>query len=476
MQPKKYALFQPDPTRQRGSDGLIERLASRGAATDGRALVIDLEGALLKSDLLHEAMAAGGAGSLVRLWRALLGGASAIERELEAACIDHARLPYDSDILNLALVARAQGRKIYLAIARFQAHAEAIAAHFGFDGVIALADLPAGGGEVAIEGPGRAIGPFDYVGGRRGRDDDPQLMTGMPSAGRGDVGLRAWLQALRVHQYAKNTLVFIPAFTSHQMNWSALGEALLAFVAFSACASGAYLLNDLLDLAADRSHPNKRHRPIAAGEIPIAAALAAIPALWVIAAASAACLSGAFLAIVGLYLAATVAYSLVLKRMMLVDILALAGLYTIRIVGGAVAIGVHLSEWLLMFSLFVFTSLALIKRYGELVLRQSAGLPDPPNRDYRLADQLMIAAMAASSGMSAVIVFSLYAASPVVGQMYSRPWMLWLLNPLLLYWIGRALMMAHRQAMSDDPIIYAFKDGASRATVAAMVGVVLLAI
>ena len=186
-------------------------------------------------------------------------------------------------------------------------------------------------------------------------------------------------------------------------------------------------------------------------------------------------ISGTFLAILGAYLTTTIAYSLYLKKKALVDIVTLAGLYTVRIVGGAFGIGVHLSEWLLIFSLFIFTSLALIKRYGELMMRQKSA-------SQTLSIGTTGSAISRSSGpgggerMNAITVFSLYASSPVVAQMYSRPWILWLLNPLLLYWIGRALLMAHRQAMPDDPIIYTFTDNASRMTVAAMMCVVLAAI
>jgi 4-hydroxybenzoate polyprenyltransferase len=238
--------------------------------------------------------------------------------------------------------------------------------------------------------------------------------------------------------------VFVPALTSHQINLASLGSAFLAFLALSACASSAYLLNDLFDLAADRQHPTKRHRAIASGDLPISSALIAIPLLWIVSAAVGLCISGAFVAVLGAYLAATIAYSLYLKKKMLVDIVTLAGLYTIRIVGGAVAIGVYISEWLMIFSLFIFTSLALIKRYSELAMRQGSGLSNPANRDYRISDLQIVGAMAAASGMNAITVFSLYVSSPTVAQMYSRPWMLWLLNPLLLYWISRALMLAHR--------------------------------
>jgi 4-hydroxybenzoate polyprenyltransferase len=198
--------------------------------------------------------------------------------------------------------------------------------------------------------------------------------------------------------------------------------------------------------------------------------------LWLGSIAAALAISTPFLAALGAYLATTIAYSLLLKKKMLVDIVTLAGLYTIRIVGGSVAVGVTLSEWLLMFSFFIFTSLALIKRYGELMMCRGEGLSDPTNRDYKVGDAEIIGALAASSGMNAVIVFSLYASSTTVMQMYSRPWMLWLVNPLLLYWISRALLAAHRRMMSDDPIIYTFTDSGSRIAIAAIMCIVLAAI
>jgi 4-hydroxybenzoate polyprenyltransferase len=381
-------------------------------------------------------------------------GMAALTAVLAQARIDYAHLPYDSGVLNQALAARARGAKIYLRAARFPDHAAAIAAHLGFDGVVAPADLAAGGKP-----------PFD-----------PTAIEVIDSRNSGRAGFKTWVKALRVYQYAKNTLVFVPAITAHQLNLVALGYALLAFLAFSACASGAYLMNDLLDLSADRQHPTKRHRALAAGDLPISAALLAIPALWLFAIVASLCISPLFLGVLGGYLATTIAYSLALKRKMLVDVVTLAGLYTLRIVAGAVGVGVVLSEWLLIFSLFVFTSLALIKRFSELGMRESAGLTDPSNRDYRVTDLNIIAAMAAASAMNAVTVFSLYVSSSAVTPLYSRPWMLWLLNPLLLYWFGRALMIAHRREMPDDPILYAFRDGPSRIAVAAMICIMLAAI
>jgi 4-hydroxybenzoate polyprenyltransferase len=420
-------------------------------AVAARTLVVDLEGGLLRSELAYEALFADVGRSFSGL-RAR--GMAAFGDVLAQAEIDYAHLPYDPNVLNQALAARARGEKIYLVAGRFVRHATGIAAHLGFDGVVAPADLAAGDKL-----------PFDRA-----------SIDRIQSGGGNVASLKTWAKALRVYQYAKNTLVFVPVITAHQLNLATLGYALLAFLAFSACASGAYLMNDLLDLAADRQHPTKRHRALAAGDLPISSALSAIPVLWLFAVAASLCISPLFLGVLGAYLATTIAYSLVLKRKMLVDIVTLAGLYTLRIVAGAVGVGVVLSEWLLIFSLFVFTSLALIKRFSELSMRESAGLADPSNRDYRVTDLQIIAAMAAASAMNAVTVFSLYVSSSAVTPLYGRPWMLWLLTPLLLYWFGRALMMAHRREMPDDPILYAFRDGPSRIAVAAMICIMLAAI
>ncbi|MBR1176703.1 UbiA family prenyltransferase [Bradyrhizobium sp. KB893862 SZCCT0404] len=419
-----------------------------------RTLVIDLEGALLRSELLMEALFSSPGRMLARFGAGGQAGMAALTEILARARIDYAHVPYDSDVLNQALAARARGEKIYLVAGRFAGHAAAIAAHLGFDGVVTPADLAAGD-----------TLPFDRA-----------SIARIDSRSSSRAGFKTWAKALRVYQYAKNTLVFVPALTAHQMNFATLGYALLAFLAFSACASGAYLMNDLLDLAADRQHPTKRHRALAAGDLKISSALLAIPALWLFAVAASLFISPLFLGVLGAYLATTIAYSLVLKRKMLVDVVTLAGLYSLRIVAGAVGVGVVLSEWLLIFSLFVFTSLALIKRFSELSMRESAGLADPSNRDYRVTDLQIIAAMAAASAMNAVTVFSLYVSSTAVTPLYSRPWLLWLMTPLLLYWFGRALMMAHRREMPDDPIIYAFRDGPSRTAVAAMICIMLAAI
>lgn len=428
--------------------------APQATPAPARILVIDLEGALLRSELLMEALFSSPARMLARFGAHGRPGMAALTDVLARAKIDYTHLPYDADVLNRALAARARGAKIFLVAGRFAGQAAGISAHLGFDGVVTPADLASGDNL-----------PFDRA-----------AIERIDPCSRDRASLGTWAKALRIYQYAKNTLVFVPVLTAHQVNVATLGATLLAFLAFSACASGAYLMNDLLDLAADRRHPTKRHRALAAGDLRISSALLAIPALWLFALAASLCISATFLGVLVAYLVTTIAYSLVLKRKMLVDVVTLAGLYCLRIVAGAVAAGVTLSEWLMVFSLFVFTSLALIKRFSELSMREGAGLSDPSNRDYRISDLHIIAAMAAASAMNAVTVFALYVSSSAVTPLYSRPWMLWLLAPLLLYWFGRALMIAHRREMPDDPIIYAFRDSASRTTVAAMVCIMLAAI
>jgi 4-hydroxybenzoate polyprenyltransferase len=285
---------------------------------------------------------------------------------------------------------------------------------------------------------------------------------------------RTWAKLMRVHQYAKNALVFLPVLTSHLFAIDALANALVAFVAFSLCASGVYILNDLLDLQADRGHPTKRDRPLANGAIPLAHATLAAPLLFGAALVLAASLSWPFLALLVGYFGLTTAYSLALKRMMLVDVMTLAGLYSIRVVGGAIALDVSLSKWLIGFCMMVFMSLALIKRYVELAACRDAKLPDPMSRDYRTSDLHMVAALAAAAGFNAVTIFALYISSESVSQLYTRPEILWLVAPLLIYWIARALMLASRRQMHDDPVVFALTDRVSLGTIVAA-GLLILA-
>jgi 4-hydroxybenzoate polyprenyltransferase len=256
----------------------------------------------------------------------------------------------------------------------------------------------------------------------------------------------------------------------------AFTQAILAFVAFSLCASSIYILNDLVDLQDDRGHRSKCKRPLPSGAIPLMHGVVAIPILFLSALAVGAAVSLPFLGVLLGYFALTTAYSFALKRMMVVDVITLAGLYSVRVIGGAVATSIMVSEWLIAFCMMIFMSLALIKRYVELAARRDANLPDPTSRDYKNSDLDIVAALAAAAGFNAVTIFALYISSDAVNQLYSRPQILWLVGPLLMFWIARALMLAGRRLMDDDPVVFALKDRVSLMTVAAATLLIVVAV
>jgi len=466
-------------------------------------LVVDLDGTLVRSDLLYESFfdtVILGIGFNFGTLQALTSGKAAVKRHLAAAStLDYTTLPYETCIIDLIREAKAQGRSVYLATASDERHAQAVTAHLNlFDGYFAS------DGRTNMSGLKKAdilVGRFgekgfDYIG--NDKSDLPvwnrarrAYHVRMPStlerrltALNGEcvplqtegASIKTWLRALRVHQYAKNLLVFVPLLTAHQFALRPMLSATIAFLAFCACASAVYILNDLVDLKADRALPNKRSRPFASGTLPISAGMLAVPFLLLAAFGLAAAVSVEFVAALAGYLALTTAYSFYLKRKMLVDAVTLALLYATRIVGGAAAVNVAVSEWLFAFSLFIFTSLALMKRYVELSVRSDRGLSDPSNRNYRIGDLDIVAALAAASGMNAVTIFALYVSSSTVEALYTHPKVLWLICPILLYWIGRALLMAHRRLMDDDPIVFALKDRVSAIAIASVLLIVLAAI
>lgn len=318
---------------------------------------------------------------------------------------------------------------------------------------------------------------FEYLGNRA---DLPQTASRLPHSTaaaettNSRISLRDWAKLLRVHQYAKNALVLVPLLTAHKFDLTSLITALLAVVAFSLAASSAYILNDLLDVQADRAHSTKRYRPIASGAIsPTCAVCVSVIALLAGVTISS-LISLEFCGVLIGYLILTCAYSFWLKRIAIVDVVTLAVLYTVRVFGGAIAIGVSMSEWLVAFSLFIFMSLALVKRHVELIGQPQAQVLAA--RDYRPADAPMIATLAAGAGFSAVVIFALYISSEAVRALYSHPQLLWMNCPILMYWIGRVMLLAQRGLIDDDPIIFALKDRASWLVFAAIGVLTLVAI
>lgn len=283
-----------------------------------------------------------------------------------------------------------------------------------------------------------------------------------------EVGVRRPLSALvrllRPHQWTKNALLLVPLLAAHGAGGPrALTSVLLALAAFCLCASSVYIINDIVDLEADRAHARKRRRPLASGAVSIPVALAATPMLLGLATIITVFLPGKFQLVLGAYWVLTMAYSLRLKGIVIVDVLCLAALYTLRVIAGAAAAGVALSFWLLIFAIFLFLSLALVKRYAELdALRGSSQLA-AMGRGYRVEDLPVLQSLGTAAGYLSVLVLALYINSPDIESLYRRPKIIWFLCVLMLYWISRVWMKAHRGTMHDDPVVFALKDRISLA-------------
>ncbi len=467
-------------------------------------LCIDLDGTLLRSDALYESLLALLSHNpfyvfLLPFW--LLRGKAALKDAIAARVdIDPATLPYDDRVL--ALLETTTARPRVLCTATNARYAEAIAAHLGvFEQVIASDATRNLSGHRKADALVEAFGErgFDYAGNERidldvwaharhalvinGSDAlaaqaarVTTVSTQLPVQ-RDKSALRLWVKQLRIHQWLKNLLVFLPLLASHRfMEVDAVVASVLGFLAFGLCASGVYVLNDLLDLPSDRAHARKRLRPFAAGRLPLLHGLFVGPLLTLAGFALAWLASPLFALVLLAYYVMTLAYSLRLKRVVMVDVVMLAGLYTVRIIGGAAAIGTPLSFWLLAFSMFIFLSLAMLKRYTELADLLASGATKASGRGYGVDDLPMIQSMGAASGYLAVLVFALYINSPESLALYGRPQVLWMICPLLLYWISRAWIVAHRGGMHDDPVVFAVTDRVSQVVIALCGALVLGAI
>lgn len=285
--------------------------------------------------------------------------------------------------------------------------------------------------------------------------------------------INAYFRTLRLHQWLKNALVFLPLTLAHELtNAGAISNALIAFFCFGLCASSVYLLNDLLDLASDRQHRSKCHRAFAAGDVPLISGVLLSPALLIAAFGLASYLPWHFSVVLGIYYLCTGLYSFVLKRIMLVDVIMLAALYTLRIIAGAAAISVIPSFWLLAFSMFLFFSLAAVKRYTELDYLRTAGIAQSEGRGYFAEDLNMMAIFGCASAFLTVMVFALYINSDDIREQYLTPEILWLICPLLLYTVTRIWLLAARGQIEEDPIVFALKDRVSQ--VVTVICVILL--
>lgn len=462
-------------------------------------LAVDLDGTLIATDLLWE-----GLFQLLRQQPLMLffmpfwvfsGGPARLKQEIAKRIdIDATGLPYREAVLSRLRAEKAAGRKIILATGTPRKFAEAVSEHLGlFDSVIATDGAT---NLTCVRKRQKLIddygdGGFDYVGNSR-HDVSvfdaarcaivvaPDKRAARWHAEHGGdlisapkVTWRTIAKMMRVHQWLKNALITVPLVLDHEyFNVSMLIAVLLAFLSFSAAASSIYIINDFFDLALDRRHPTKKNRPLASGLISVPAGLATAGLLLVTSLSLAMLLPETFLWVLLAYLAATTAYTFAVKRMLLLDVLMLAGLYTMRVLAGTAATGIEVSFWLLAFSSFFFLSLALVKRYVELrgsaleIGQRIAG------RGYRAEDQEIIAQAGMASAFAAALVMALYIDSDAMRQQYTHPWMVWPLVPIVLYMVMRVWILARRDHLHDDPVVFIITDW--RSQLIAVVGATLL--
>jgi 4-hydroxybenzoate polyprenyltransferase len=449
-------------------------------------LCVDLDGTLVKTDTFAQALLL-----LIRTRPATLlsipdwaanGLAAFKQRVAQEIQLDPAALPYHFALLTFLKGERAKGRELILVTASDRLPARAVAEYLGlFSDVMAsdgMINLKAGRkrdaliarfGEKNFDYAGNAtddlavweaaagiiaVNPCAPV--RRALKNQPvQIFEDRPPK------WKVWLKALRVHQWTKNVLIFLPMLLAHELTTPELYiKAVLAFFAFSFAASAIYVFNDLLDLHADQHHPRKKNRPFAAGNLSLVAAVIAVPVLIFLSLLTARLLPGGFTGILFVYLLITTLYSWRLKQLVLLDVMTLAGLYAVRIFAGTAAYGVETSTWLIALSIFLFFSLAMVKRYAELreASQGHSGAVRVRGRGYCEADLPRLAGFGAGSGCISVLVLALYINSDKVVQFYNNPALLWLLCPLLLYWIARVWLLASRGELSDDPLDFAARD------------------
>lgn len=464
--------------------------------------MVDLDGTLTATDTLVESLIQVVKKSPRNLFRIpfwLMSGRAAFKRKVaEHSSFDAVHLPYRQPLIDYLIAEKARGRRIVLATSAHRSIAQGVVDHLAlFDQVLCTDDGDNLKGETKLKAIEQHVGAdFVYAGDSSAdlpiwRAAQAAVLVGVsPKVGKAarscsaieceffneTPSLKTWARALRIHQWIKNLLLFVPLFTA--FSFSELGnlvECMMAFIAFSMAASATYIINDLWDLESDRQHPRKRLRPFSSTSIPIATGLLVSASLLVGAFVIAAFLPKAFLLLLTLYVAMTTTYSLVLKSYVLIDVLMLSMLYTLRIFAGGAAAEIVVSSWLLAFSMFVFLSLALVKRCSELVSLAAASRESTRGRDYRVGDLAVLWPMGISATISSLVVFGLFINSADTQAHYASPVILWMTTLCLSYWLCRLWIKTARGEMHDDPVVYAIINRGSRMTVIAIVCTMLLA-
>jgi len=452
-------------------------------------LIVDFDGTLIFTDSLIES-----AILLIKknpiyfffmlFW--LKKGKAHLKAEIAArTSLDIETLPYNTHFIEWLKTEKEKGRKIYLATAAHKTIAVEVTKYLNiFDGFFASErDCNLKGGTKCTLIKEKIGDSFVYAGDSKADlpiwlEAEAAVLVNVPPAlanqvrkevgveaefPREKIGIKTWARALRVHQWVKNILLFVPLLTAFEfMDIFKVCSVSIAFLAYSFVASGTYILNDIWDLKADRIHTRKRHRPFASGEIPIINGLLMVGVLFILALIIAMSISTAFVIILFAYFILTSVYSLFLKQHALVDIITLSLLYTLRIVAGVIVIKVSISSWLLAFSMFLFLSLALIKRCGELVslenIEQKKAIS---GRDYTPSDLVVLWPLGVGASLSAIVIFGLFISAPETQQRYASPELLWCSAIGIMYWLGRMWIKTSRGEMHDDPIVYVIKDKVS---------------
>lgn len=442
---------------------------------DIRLLVVDLERDVLSTDLRSEQFWA----SLSQRWNHWVGeGVPPSSDVAPRARLNASLLPVREDTVRALQDWREGGGRTALISSQADGMAEELAAHLKlFDKVVA------GHGEVvgqpASDWMSTRLGSGEFfgLGAASGLPEpvDAKALCARRSRTRIAISPAQVLRAMRPHQWLKNLLIFVPILAAHRLAPDALIPAAWAFAAFCLIASGTYLLNDLLDLEADRAHPRKRNRPFASGRLSSRTGSLLLTVLILAGATIAAMLGMKVAAMLAIYFFGTVLYSLVLKRLVIIDICTLAALYVLRIVVGAAATSTPLSIWLIMFALFFFFALAAVKRQGELVDLPARGIETVLGRGYTVGDLSVVTTLATSSGFVSALVLALFVNSGTTRQHYANPSMLWGIIPILLYWLSRIVFLTQRGQMHDDPLIFAVRDRVSQVCLLLMLGLAAVA-